>query len=135
MFKAELKAKLSRIFEFDLQKTTFDKPGESQEQEAVFIDVISSMNKISPPTESAKVTGRLHIFANADKLPYGYFSKKIKEADSADTKDLFFFEFEENKGTFRNICERSLSFIYFFEKQYDPEQGEITSINTTLSES
>jgi hypothetical protein len=54
--------------------------------------------------------------------------KFIRLADPEDTKDLFFFDMETNAGYFRNLTERSLSFVYFFSGQYDPSLGSITSI-------
>ena len=126
MFESALKQKLTRIF--DLDKVTFDLPSESQEQECLFIDVQSSKNHIKDGVEVARVTGKLRVFSNSDKLKYGYFSKRIAEADSEDVKDLFFFDFEENSGTFRNITERSLGFVFLFSGQYDPEVGTIDEI-------
>jgi hypothetical protein len=126
MFEKSLKEKLQRIFEF--KKATFDLPSETQEQECLFIQVESARPTIKDGRELAYVTGRIRVFANADKLPFGYFMKKLKSANQTDTKDLFFFDFEENAGTFRNVAERSLGFIYFFDSQYDPNLGTITSI-------
>ncbi len=133
MFEKALKDKLTRIF--DLDKVTYDLPSTSQEQEACFIAVEKAPCKILDGRQMARVTGKLHVFASLDKLPYGYFTKKIAEADWADTKDLFFFDFEENRGTFRNITERSLGFVYLYDSQYDPNVGELTSVNLSIAES
>lgn len=57
--------------------------------------------------------------------------KKISEADADDTRNLFFFDFEENKGTFRNIVERSMGFLYLFDSQYDPSIGTLNEITLT----
>lgn len=132
MFKAALASKLKTIFEID--KASFDRPGDSQEQECIFIEVESAANKISQPRQSSKVIGKIRIFGNADKIPYGYFSKKINAADPALTRDIFFYDFEENTETFRNIAERSMSFHYLYEAQYDPAIGEISSVNFEISE-
>ena len=130
MFEKTLKEKLQRIFDF--KKSTFDLPGESQEQECLFIEVQNARPTIKDGRELAFVEGKLRVFANQDKLPFGYFMKRVKNADPADTKDLFFFDFEENGGTFRNIVERSLSFTYFFDSQYDPAMGTITTVNLDI---
>ena len=130
MFEASLKEKLKRIFDFD--KVSFDVPSESQEQEAIFIQVDNAHSQIKDGRQYARVNGRLRIFANSSKLPYGYFAKKIKESDQSDTKD-FFFEPEQNVGTYLNITERSMGFVYFFDSQYDPAIGTITSIETEVS--
>ena len=132
MFKAKLKEQLTRIL--DLDKVSFDLPGESQEQEAVFIEVQSAKTRLRDGVQIALVRGTIHIFANSDKLPYGYASKRLAEARPEDTKKLFFFNFEENKGTFRNIVERSIDFLYLFESQFDPAVGELTSIDLSIAE-
>lgn len=132
MFKRSLQEKLSRIF--DLDKVTFDIPGESQEQEGVFVAVQSAKTRLKDGVETAEVRGTLHVFGVSEKLPYGYFSKCLQEADQADTKDLFFHGFEEHKGTYRNIVERSLDFVYLYSGQYDPALGTITEIDLSLQE-
>lgn len=132
MFEASLSNKLKKIFAF--KKATFDLPGESQEQECIFIQVEKARNTVKDARVVGEVRGKINVFANSDKLPYGYFAKKIAAADNADTKDLFFYDFEENAGTIRNISERTLSFIYFYNEQYDPEVGEMTSINLEVTE-
>ncbi len=133
MFEATLEAQLKRIFR--LEKVTFDTPGESQEQEGLFIAVEKCKTRIKDGREIALVQGTIHIFANASKLKYGYFSKALNEAQPADTKKLFFFNFEENRGTRGNICERSLDFLYFFDGQYDPNLGTIESVDISIAES
>lgn len=133
MFEKTLTEKLQRIF--DLKKVTFDHPSESQEQEGIFVAVESAKCKVIDARQIARVTGTLHIFASADKLPFGYFSKKIAAADPADTKDLFFYNFEEHAGTFLNIAERKLGFVYLYDSQFDPAIGDLSSINLSYPES
>lgn len=133
MFEKSLKEKLTRIF--DLDKVTFDLPSTAQEQEGCFIEVAKAMPKVLDGRQLCHVTGKLHVFAQLEKLPFGYFAKCLAEADPADSKNLFFFDFEENRGTFRNITERSLGFVFLYDSQYDPAVGEITSINLSIAES
>ncbi len=132
MFKAELSSRLKTIF--GLPKVTFDRPGESMEQEVIWVEVDSCRSWVRPPKQVARVTGKIRVFGNSDKLPYGYFSKRINAADPALTKDIFFYDFEENAETFRNICERSMSFHYLYEGEYDPAIGEINEVNLSISE-
>ncbi len=127
MFEASLKEKLKLIFDFD--KVTFDDPGEAEEQECIFIQVDKSQAKIAPPWQSCKVDGKITVYCNADKMPFGYMMKKIQESDPANTADLFFFDQEESQNRFQNIVARTMSFVYFYKSQYNPEVGEITSIN------
>lgn len=128
-----MRDQLKRIF--DLDKVTYDVPGESREQEAAFIEVTQARCRVREKLGTARVTGKLHVFANLDKLPYGYFSKCIAAADPEDVKPFVFYDFEENKGTIRNIAERSLGFLYFFHGQYDPNVGTLSSINLSYAES
>jgi hypothetical protein len=111
---------------------SFDLPGESKEQEGVFVQVERSRNTIKEKQSIALVTGKIIVYANADKLPFGYFAKKIQEAAPADTKDLFFYDIEENAGTYKNIAERSMSFTYFFNSQYNPERGVMNEVTNTV---
>lgn len=132
MFEKKLQQKFEKIF--GLEKVTYDSPSESQEQEGVFIQVTDAKCRVKDKLFTAHVTGVLHVFANREKLPYGFFSKCIDAASAEDTKGLFFYEFEENKGTFRNIAQRSVSFKYFYDGQYDPDVGTLNQLNLTISE-
>ena len=129
MFKSALKESLSKIF--DLKKVSFNTPTDAREQEIIFVEIDSSKNQIRDGSEQAKVMGKLKVFSSTDKLPYGYFSKCLRNADSNYTMPFYFYDFEESAGVFQNICEFSLSFVYFFNSQYDPALGTITSINLT----
>lgn len=131
MFERSLADKFKKIF--DLSKVTYDLPGDSQEQEVIFVEVVTSKNSMKDGRFIAKVTGKIRVFCNIEKLPYGYFTKKILEANKADTKDLFFYEIEENNGTFRNIAERTMSFIYLFDSQYNPDIGLIENFSSDVA--
>lgn len=135
MFEASLKSKLKRIF--DLKKATFNAHGDladihsdSKEQECIFIKVESAKNSIKDKLQVSQVKGKISVFCNSEKLPYGYFSKKIQSAKHEDTKDLFFFDIEENSNIFQNISQRSMSFIYLFNSQYNPEIGTLNELET-----
>jgi len=132
MFKASLAGKLKRIFQ--MNKVTYDLPSESQEQEAIFVEIDECKTKITDAREIAKVTGKIKIFANSDKLPYGFLTKRIAEAHASDVKDLMFYSFEENHGTFGNIAERSMQFVYLFDSQYNPELGTMTELTLSTTE-
>lgn len=132
MFENELKAKLTKIFK--VKKVTFDEDSDQKEQECLFVDVDTAKFKVSKPTARAKVEGSVKMNANADKLGFGYFSKCIQEAKPADTKDFFFYDFEENVKTRNNLVQRSFKFVYFFSGQYDPKVGKITSLDLNITE-
>lgn len=131
MFEKDLSDKLKRIF--DVSKVSYDHTSASQEQECLFINIQTAKNNIKDGRFVGKVQGKLNMFASLVKLPYGYFSKCINATNREDLKDLFFFDFEENAGTIENITERTLSFIYLFDMQYNPNFGEITSLVDTIT--
>jgi hypothetical protein len=126
MFEKSLSEKLKKIFDF--KKVTFSTPSDSQEQETLFINVERANSYIKEGRQISRVNGKLTVFANSDKLPYGYFSKCLEKASALDTKDLYFFDLEENAGTYQNISERSMGFMFLYNSQYDPEIGSITSL-------
>lgn len=126
MFEKEMADKFKRIF--GVTKVTFDIPSEAQEQDCLFVEVEDSKNSVKDGKMHSMVTGNATIFGMASKIPFGFFSKAIAEAELADVKDFFFFDFEKNTRTYRNIVQRQFSFIYFFDGQYDPDTGSITSV-------
>lgn len=130
MFEADLAERLERIFDF--RKVSFDVPSESREQESMFVQIENAHVTIKDKIQKARVTGKIRVFASHDKLPYGYFAKRIAGADIEDTECFFFSEIDDNSGQFLNIAERSANFVYFFSSQYNPELGTMTSI--TISE-
>lgn len=131
MFEQELEDKFKRIF--DLKKCSFDLPSETHEQECLFVNIESSNNHFRDGRAVGKVTGSISVYANPDKLPYGYFSKKIVEAKPEDTKDLYFYDIEKNTQTMSGISERKMSFIYLYDMQYNPNIGELTSLETVAT--
>jgi hypothetical protein len=71
LFEQDLAGKLERIFGFD--KVTFDQVSESREQEGVFIEIERARPTIKDGKQISYVQGRVRVFAQNDKLPYGYF--------------------------------------------------------------
>lgn len=112
---------------FDLDEATFDLPSESREQECIFVEIENNRSNLKDAEQVFRVSGTLRIFVQVDKMPYGYFQQKIQAADPALTRG-FFFGSEENRGTFANIGERAMSFVFLFKEQYDPAIGEIEEI-------
>lgn len=126
MFESELEQKFKNIF--DVKKVTFAGPGESMEQECLFVEITNPGNIVKDSKVLSKIEGNAVLFCYGDKVPFGFFSKKIKEASSALTKDFFFSEIEANRKMSKEIVARSFNFIYFFQAQYDPENGEINEL-------
>ncbi len=127
MFRKELIAKFQRIF--DMEKCTFDSPGEDPEQEKIFIAIEDAKVDVKDGRVVGRARGKLVIYALNTKLPFGYMLKQIKKGAADDTKDLFFTDLEENSNGYRNLVQRGASFVYFFNSQYDPETGSITSMS------
>jgi hypothetical protein len=141
VFEKELSEKFKAIF--DVGKVTFDTPSlqnspgtvTTREQECIFINVQTAKNTFKSGQVLAMVTGSAIMIARSEKLPFGFFSKAIANAPLALTKDLFFYDFESNSAIFRDVVQRSFSFVYFFRGQFDPDVGTMTSVDLTLEES
>lgn len=136
MFRKDLKEKLKLIFA--AQDVRYEEPGNrakggdlpAGEQEVLFVEIDRAICQIkgTRPVEIARVYAKATMFGNQDKMPYGFFAKRIKQADSALTKDFFFNEIEENAGKYQNIVERTISFVFFYSGEYDPNQGTLNSV-------
>lgn len=128
----DMEGKLRRIF--GLEKVSFDLASISKEQEGIHIAVERCVTRIKDKREIARVTGKIIVFASTKKMPMGFFQRQLDKADPADKQDFFFSDFEANVGQLVDIVERSASFVYFYNGQYDPSIGRIESINLTTSE-
>lgn len=125
-FETELKRRFQEIFR--LKNTTFSKPGETEEQETLFIQVNESNPKISFKKEIYRVVGQGIVFAEVEKMPAGYFAKAIQMAPHELTKDFSFLKVDQSQDTFANIVRRSFDFVFLYSRQYDPNQGELTQV-------
>ncbi len=133
MFKAEMTKKLKGIF--GVSKVTFDEPGDSFEQDCIFVEVQECFSNTGQGRASAKVAGALVMFSQNEKLPFGFFNKRLQNAKAELTKDFFFFDIDvdakNSPARLQNISERRASFVYLYSAQYDPNQGEMTSLVLT----
>lgn len=131
MFRKELEEKLKAIF--GVKKVTFDEPGESYEQDCIFVEVLESQANTGQGKATAKVTGAIVMYSQRNKLAYGFFNKRLQNADPALTKPFFFFdidvEAQNSPARLQNISERRASFVYLYSAQYDPNQGQLTSVD------
>lgn len=135
MFKAELKSSLVRIF--GIKNTTFEEPDpEAPEQDVLFIEITEAKTRpYSPDRIAAKVTGNLILFSQADRTPYGFFAKRIEQADGADRNKFIFgreIDIPDSTARVQNIHEKQVPFTFLFDAQYDPERGSLTSLETNL---
>lgn len=132
MFEATLRETLERVFQF--KKTTYDAPSDAHEQECLFIRIQDANCKIKDARQLAKVRGSLWCFAQNDKLPFGYFMKCISEASATDQAKFIFSKIDESVEVTNNIVRRSVDFVFFFEAQYDPEIGQISTVEIDVEE-
>lgn len=131
MFRKEMQDKLKAIF--GVKKVTFDEPGDSFEQDCIFVEILESQSNTGQGKATAKVSGALVMYSQNNKLPFGFFNKKIQQADKSLTKNFFFFDIDvdaqNSPARLQNISERRANFIYLYSAQYDPNQGSLTSVN------
>jgi hypothetical protein len=126
--------KLAKIFSF--KRTTFSSPSigtdGSYEQDILFIEVTESDSRTCQGKAYARVVGSLIVFAEMDKMPFGFFNKRIQQADPELTRHFFFFDIDLNPASsparIQNITERRLRFVYLYSGQYDPAHGELTTL-------
>lgn len=129
MFEKALKESLEKIFDLPV---TYSEPGESNEQERIFVEVLQARPRVKDGKETCLVEARASVYGNSEKLTYGFFMKQIDRAQASDKASFFFYDFEQNQRVFQNIVQRSFSLIYFYSGQFDPEQGSITSTDITI---
>lgn len=130
MFEKALAEKFKKVF--GLQKVTFDRPGESNEQEVVFIEIEDPRITIAEGIQRARVSGRASVFVRGAKMPFGYFQKCIA-AHPDECIDIAFFNIDTNVKTYMDVVQRTFEFIYFFSSQYDPEIGTLNEVTIEVN--
>jgi hypothetical protein len=135
MFEKDLQRRLERIF--GVPKVTYNAANpEAPEQDTIFVEVENvavRMMSASGGRQSAKVTGALLVFSQAERTTYGFFRKRVEQADPDDTRGLFFGN-EVNAGNIENVCARRVSFQFLYDSQYDPDKGEMNDVAITITE-
>lgn len=135
MFKNDLRRRFESIFGM---KATFNIQSEENEQDTMFINIDICRPRISSRDggrETAKVIGSIIVTSQDSKFPYGFMTKCIEKADPDLTRSIFFYDVDavvQNEGMV-NIHERSTSFVFLYDSQYDPSKGELTSLDTNIS--
>lgn len=122
-----LTSKLQKIF--GIRKVTFCLPGEDREQDALFVHVNRNRSSFAKNKMSFNISGEIKLFSQNEKVPYGFFNRKIEQAKKEDKDGFFFHGFDENDpyGP-QNLSERKVSFTYLTTTQYDPDKGEINQL-------
>lgn len=135
MFRSELQKRLKEIF--GVKKTTLLAPDyEAPEQDTLFVEIAETKTRPHGKDRCAcKTSGRLVMFSQAERITFGFFSKAIERA-TAEAKDgLFFgpeFDVPDSPARRQNLHERQVPFTFLFDTQYDPDRGELESMNTSL---
>lgn len=139
MFKNNLQKRFERIFGFS--KVTFLAPDyEAPEQDTLFIEITAVKPRMSTGNggrETATVNGAAIVFSQDNRLPFGFFAKRVEQANVDDTKDLFFQTEEDlaaSPARLQNIHERRVPFVFLYDSQYDPDRGELTDLEFSLEE-
>lgn len=130
MFKKEMIKHLEAIFKF--KKTTFDAYSDEFEQDTLFVEVQDCKERVTKDGVAIKVVGDLIYFGQVDKIKYGKMIKLIEEANAIDKNPFFFYDIDRqnvsSQARMVNIAERRISFNFFYLGPYDPDKGEITSL-------
>lgn len=134
MFKKELKEKLENIFKFtgDKRRTTFDAYSQEFEQDTLFIEIGEENPRITSAGVSMRIEGELVYFSQVDKIKYGNMIKLIEQALPIDKNKFFFYDIDKpnlsSQARMQNIVERRISFVYLYTGSYNPDKGEMTSL-------
>lgn len=136
MFRKDLSDRLEAIFGF--RKTTYQAPSDQFEQDTLFIQIDECHSRATEGTATSKVMGTLTVYTQHDKMPFGFFNKRIQQADAETVKPLFFFEIEQDiansPARIQNISERRTRFQFLYSEQYDPNQGVLNELEFTSVE-
>jgi len=131
MFKKDMLKKLENIFKF--KKTTFDAHSDEFEQDTLFIEVQECKERITSKGAVIKVIADLIYFSQVDRIKYGNMIKLIEQANPIDKNPFFFYDIDKknvsSQANIINITERRISCHFFYTGEYDPEKGEITSLD------
>ncbi len=137
MFRADLQARFERIF--GIAKTTYDAPdADTLEQDCLFIEILDCRSRMSGAQggrQTAKVNGAVIVFSQADRLPFGFFAKRIEQAALDDTRNLIFdreTDVANSPARILNLHERRLGFTFLYDSQYDPSRGSLTSMTVSI---
>lgn len=131
MFRKEMTKALENIFKF--KKTTFDAYSDEFEQDTLFVEVQQTHERVGKGIVAMRVTGDLIYFSQVDKIKYGTMIKLIEQSNASDKNPFLFYDIDKqnlsSQARMQNIAERRISFVYLYSGSYDPDKGEITSLD------
>jgi len=138
MFRKDLERRAKEIFQFE--KVTYLAPSDTFEQDTLFIRIHNARTRVSGAEggrEHAKVNGSFLVYSQGDRLPYGFFAKRVENALPTLTKPFLFMNMDtdnpESPARLQNIHERVVDFVFLYDSQYDPDKGELDSIELSLT--
>ena len=129
MFKKTLEDNLINIF--GIRRVSFAEPSSENEQNVLFINIASCKTSFSANKIYFDVRGQITLYAVNEKLPFGYFQRKIELSKKEHSEKLFFYNIEENLqyGGQVGLTERSASFVFSYSTDFNPNKGLINDIN------
>jgi hypothetical protein len=132
MFKKKLESQLKQIFEMPVKFQAPVYGDEAMEQDTIFVEVQKCRPRVQGLRILDKVEGHLVVFSRDDQFTFGLFSKAVERSTAEARKGLSFFEMDtvlpESPARVQNLQETRSKFLYLFEDQYDPDKGELTSV-------
>lgn len=135
MFNIETQLKEDLAVVFKPIKISFGQPSDIKEQECLFINIEETQVRFKKKLKRYRVEGKCLMFAQADKMPVDYFATHIFEMPKALQARFFFSEIDANTKYYQNLVQRDVSFVYFYETEYDPNTGTIESVEVeTITE-
>lgn len=131
----DIKNRLEKIF--GIKRVSFDTPEDTKdiEQDVLFVTIDDAQSRPSEGVVKSRVSGTLRIYSQIEKIPIGFFSKRIDRADPELTKPFFFFDVEQVVPIYQSISERSARFLFLHTAQYNPPRGTITELEFPDGES
>lgn len=134
MFKRALAADLISIF--GVKKVKFASLETAGEQKVLYVDVTNVKPTIRDGKESARVSATLGIAGTLEDNPSGFFLKRIMKANANLIKRFAFDRTETpiDNGVFDwELKANSLSFIYFYEEEYNPPKNLLEYVKDMIT--
>lgn len=139
MFEKDLERRLRSIF--GVSKTTYNAPNyDALEQDCLFVQIAEVKSRMSNNDGGRQIyhaVGFLTIFSQNQRIPFGFFMKKLEQGDPDDVKPLIFekeMDIVDSSARMQNLQERRISFTFLYDSQYDPDRGSLTVLETNFLE-
>jgi hypothetical protein len=133
MFKADLENRLKTIFEMPVKFEAPNYGSEALEQDVVFVEVQKCRPRVQGDRILDKVMGQLVLFSRDDNVTFGFFTKAVERSTPAYRSGLSFFQMDtvlpESPARLQNLQETRSAFMFLYDSQYDPDKGELTSVD------